>query len=69
MVKAWAQHLHRSALEGSAPEFLPRWNPTPGLSADTVPVSYVTLLSDSRGTDLYAQLLTWLKIQKADVGE
>ncbi|UAL29910.1 TniB family NTP-binding protein [Nocardioides rotundus] len=59
MVKAWAQHLHRSVLAGSAPEFLPRWNPTPGLSADTVPVSYVTLLSDSRGTDLYAQLLNF----------
>lgn len=57
MIKAWAQRLHRSWLAGSDPDRVPRWTPTPGISADTVPVSYLTLLSDSRGTDLYAQLL------------
>lgn len=57
MIKGWAQGLHRSWLAGSDPDELPRWTPTPGISADTVPVSYLTLLSDSRGTDLYAQLL------------
>lgn len=57
MVKTWAQQLHRSWLAGSDPDLLPRWTPTPGISADAVPVSYLTLLSDARGTDLYAQLL------------
>lgn len=61
MIKSWAQALHRSWMTESEPSAIPRWTPTPGISADSVPVSYLTLLSDARGTDLYAQLLGFAK--------
>ncbi len=66
MIKRWAHGLHRSWLaEGDHQKDLPRWSPSPGILADVIPVNYMTLLADSRGTDLYAQLLSFAN---ADAG-
>jgi hypothetical protein len=69
MIKRWAHRLHRTWLaewpvvdEPDADEgALPRWHPQPGYVADVIPVNYTTLLSDSRATDLYAQLFAFTK--------
>jgi hypothetical protein len=65
IVKRWAQGLHRSWLPDGDHRDLPRWSPSPGILADVIPVNYMTLLADSRGTDLYAQLLSFAN---ADAG-
>lgn len=65
MIKRWAQGLHRSWLPEGDHKGLPRWSPSPGILADVIPVNYMTLLADSRGTDLYAQLLSFAN---ADAG-
>lgn len=73
MIKRWAQTLHRNWLPDATTtdaaedhsSGLPRWTPKPGILADLIPVNYMTLLSDSRGTDLYAQLLAFAN---ADAG-
>lgn len=68
LVKQWAQHLHRDWLgvsdvvEEPAGE-LPQWVPKPGYLAGVIPVNYMTLLSDSRGIDLYAQLLAFASLE------
>lgn len=69
MVKRWAHGFHRSWLADwpvedepdAAKGELPRWSPKPGYLADVIPVNYTTLLSDSRATDLYAQLFAFTK--------
>lgn len=60
LVKTWAQGLHRKWVPaGAAPDELPRWNPKPGYESNAVPISYVTLLANSTGVELYAQQLAF----------
>jgi hypothetical protein len=59
MIKRWAQGLQRGWIPDGDYKELPRWSPSPGILADVIPVNYMTLLADSRGTDLYAQLLSF----------
>lgn len=67
MVKHWAHGLHRGWLPGGDHKRLPRWNPSPGILADVIPVTYMTLLADSRGTDLYAQILAFANADSGGV--
>lgn len=60
LVKTWAQALHRKWVPaGAVPDELPRWHPKPGHEATAVPISYVTLLANSTGVELYAQQLAF----------
>lgn len=65
MIKRWAQVLHCDWLPEGDHKDLPRWSLSPGILADVIPVNYMTLLADSRGTDLYAQILSFAN---ADAG-
>jgi len=60
MIKRWAQELHRRWMPpGAEADELPRWTPKPGYDADSAPISYVTLLANSTGIELYAQQLAF----------
>lgn len=65
LVKAWAQSLHRHWLGDVASDSCPRWAPEPGLMADWVPVVHLSLQSESRSRDLYAQILGFIGNIKA----
>lgn len=59
LVKRWAQaHYRHWTKDCSGPK--PRWSPQPGVTADLVPVCYLTLLSESRSKDLYTQILSFI---------
>lgn len=58
-VKEWAQDRYRAWTGAITPTRRPRWNPADGVTADLVPVCYLTLLSESRSKDLYTQLLAF----------
>lgn len=68
MIKRWAHRFQRAWLAewpvedepGTAGE-LPRWAPKPGYLADVIPITYISLPSDTRATDLYAQLLAFTR--------
>lgn len=61
LVKSWATTRHRDWLGDQVSEPRPRWDPEPGRTADLVPVVYLTLLSEARANDLYAQVLRFLR--------
>lgn len=59
LIKSWAQDRYRTWAK--APRSTrPRWTPKPGVTADLVPVCYLTLLSESRSKDLYTQILSFV---------
>lgn len=57
LVKSWATAHYRDWLGTNLGEDRPRWRPRDGQTADLIPVLYLTLLSESRSKDLYAQIL------------
>lgn len=59
LVKHWAQGLHREWTANAGFGVRPRWDPAPGVTADLVPVCYLTLLSESKSKDLYSQILAF----------
>lgn len=59
LVKQWAQGLYRTWTSPTRCVDRPRWDPAPGITADFVPVCYLTLLSESRSKDLYSQILAF----------
>lgn len=59
-VKEWAQDRYRAWTGAITPTRRSRWNPADGVTADLVPVCYLTLLSESRSKDLYTQLLAFV---------
>lgn len=60
LIKSWAQDRYRTWAKPTGPTARPRWTPTPGVTADLVPVCYLTLLSESRSKDLYTQILSFV---------
>lgn len=60
LIKSWAAARHREWLGDQVGEPRPRWDPDRGRTADLVPVIYLTLLSESRSKDLYAQVLNFI---------
>lgn len=60
LVKDWAAAQHRDWLGEKASDQRPCWQPSEGTTADLVPVIYLTLLSESRSKDLYAQILNFI---------
>lgn len=59
LIKSWAQDRYRTWAKATR-STRPRWTPTPGVTADLVPVCYLTLLSESRSKDLYTQILSFV---------
>ena len=57
MVKRWAQRLYLDWTGATRTTGRPRGLAAPGMSVDLIPVCYITLTSESRGNDVYAQLL------------
>lgn len=60
LIKNWAQDRYRTWAKPTGPTARPRWTPRPGITADLVPVCYLTLLSESRSKDLYTQILSFV---------
>ncbi len=60
LIKRWAQGRYRTWARSTSPASKPRWTPKPGVTADLVPVCYLTLLSESRSKDLYTQILSFV---------
>ena len=60
LIKNWAQDRYRTWAKPTGPTARPRWTPQPGVTADLVPVCYLTLLSESRSKDLYTQILSFV---------
>jgi hypothetical protein len=60
LIKSWAQDRYRTWAKPTGPTARPRWTPRPGVTADLVPVCYLTLLSESRSKDLYTQILSFV---------
>lgn len=59
LIKSWAQDRYRTWVKATR-STRPRWTPAPGITADLVPVCYLTLLSESRSKDLYTQILSFV---------
>ncbi len=59
LIKSWAQDRYRTWAKATR-STRPRWTPTPGITADLVPICYLTLLSESRSKDLYTQILSFV---------
>lgn len=59
LIKSWAQDRYRTWAKATR-STRPRWTPHPGVTADLVPVCYLTLLSESRSKDLYTQILSFV---------
>lgn len=59
LIKSWAQDRYRTWANATR-STRPRWTPKPGVTADLVPVCYLTLLSESRSKDLYTQILSFV---------
>ena len=59
LIKRWAQDRYRTWAKATR-STRPRWTPQPGVTADLVPVCYLTLLSESRSKDLYTQILSFV---------
>ncbi|HWJ65124.1 MAG TPA: TniB family NTP-binding protein [Nocardioides sp.] len=59
LIKSWAQDRYRTWAKATR-STRPRWTPAPGITADLVPVCYLTLLSESRSKDLYTQILSFV---------
>ena len=59
LIKSWAQDRYRTWANATR-STRPRWTPAPGVTADLVPVCYLTLLSESRSKDLYTQILSFV---------
>lgn len=57
MVKRWAQGLYRDWTGATSSTGRPRGLAAPGMSVDMIPICYITLISESRGNDVYAQLM------------
>lgn len=60
LIKDWAQRLYRDWLGDRHGRDLPEWSPVAGVSADWVPVVYVTLMARSNARALYSALLGYL---------
>lgn len=60
-VKAWASELHREWLGGAVNHERPSWQPEPHMTADLVPVIYVTLRAASAIKEVNAQILSFLR--------
>ena len=60
LIQAWAAEYHRQWLGDAVHQERPQWSPAAGVTANWVPVVYLTLLSESRSKDLYAQLLSFI---------
>ena len=60
LIKDWAQRLYRDWLGDRHGLDLPEWSPVAGVSADWVPVVYVTLMARSNARALYSALLAYL---------
>ncbi|WP_286930671.1 MULTISPECIES: TniB family NTP-binding protein [Aeromicrobium] len=60
-VKDWASELHRDWLGGSVTHDRPTWQPEPHMTADLVPVIYVTLRAASAIKEVNAQILSFLR--------
>lgn len=59
LIKSWAHDRYRTWAKATR-STRPRWTPAPGITADLVPVCYLTLLSESRSKDLYTQILSFV---------
>lgn len=60
LVKQWAAALYRDAVGDQAGTDRPTWSPRPNITADLIPVVYVTLRAASTVKDVNAQLLLFL---------
>ncbi|WP_446666615.1 TniB family NTP-binding protein [Flexivirga sp. B27] len=63
LTKDWGATQHREWLGHRVNETRPRWDPDEERNADLVPVIYLTLLSESRSKDLFAQVLNFMGYQ------
>lgn len=61
LVKDWAQHRYRQWSHTSTGDPLPVREVADGVTADHVPVCYLTLLGDSKAKGLYTQIITFLR--------
>lgn len=69
LIKRWAQERYREWLGRLDPDTIPEWQPEPGIHADHAPICYLSLLSESKGKDLYVQLLAFLGRRTLGVAE
>lgn len=60
LIKDWAQRQYRDWLGDRIGRDLPEWSPIPGVTADWVPVVYVTLMARSNARALYSAVLAYL---------
>ena len=60
LIKDWAQHRYRQWSHTDIGARRPVRDAADGVTADYVPVCYVTLLGDSKAKGLYTQILTFL---------
>ena len=60
LIKQWGFRLHRATLGEQVSRELPTWSPEPGITADCVPVVYVTLMSSSSIKEVNALILLYL---------
>lgn len=60
LLKHWGFGLYRGVLGGQANEERPTWSPQPGVTADWVPVVYVTLMASSSIKEINALILLYL---------
>lgn len=60
LIKHWAQGLYRDWLGDQPGQDLPEWSPASGVTADWVPVVYVTLMARSNARALYSAVLAYL---------
>lgn len=69
LIKQWAHEQYRAWLGGLDSKALPEWRPQPGVLADHVPICYLSLLSESKGKDVYVQLLAFLGRKTEGIAE
>ncbi len=60
LVKHWGFGVHRADVGDQASSSRPTWSPEPGVTADLVPVVYVSLMSSSSIKEINALILLYL---------
>ncbi|GAB4001832.1 TniB family NTP-binding protein [Nocardioides ultimimeridianus] len=69
LIKQWAHDQYRAWLGRVDPKVLPEWRPQANVLADHVPICYLSLLSESKGKDVYVQLLAFLGRKTEGIAE
>lgn len=69
LIKQWAHEQYRAWLGRVDPKVLPEWRPQANVLADHVPICYLSLLSESKGKDVYVQLLAFLGRKTEGIAE